>query len=310
MKQHEFEDIDTDTGTKNDNTDDTEISDDTDDSAPKMPLPEHLAELHARARTAVITFLVCLLPAAFFADPIITRIIHAASGYGIELVTQSPTEHLTVYMRFLVLLAAVLAAPVFMYQAWGFIRPGLYSEERQTAGIAFFFSVILLAMAVFLAIKWILPFLIQHGLQQPDTRAAWVLKSYMYFIFRVFLLTIFVCQIPMIAMILKNRDIPLKTLFIMVPLVLTLLFEDIFAIIILILFLGFILMMVFSLLQFSNALFLLDTLKSLFPKDADLSDHEPEDSENRDIDENISPVTDGEPSEADGPTAVDAAFKA
>ncbi|MCA9285752.1 MAG: twin-arginine translocase subunit TatC [Phycisphaerales bacterium] len=135
-----------------------------------MTFGDHLEELRRR----VILGVAVPLPLAFvlflFAEPIRTAMCAPlfealrTNDLPVQLQALSPIETLLLDMKLSLIFAVVLSAPWILWQAWMFVRPGLYSHERRfvylllpgsgvltLAGIALLYWVILplvLAMLV------------------------------------------------------------------------------------------------------------------------------------------------------------------
>jgi sec-independent protein translocase protein TatC len=101
----------------------------------EMGFLEHLEELRDRIIRALIAigvaFGICWYYSGqlfeFVARPI-TRIA------GANLVITDPTEAFTVYLKVAFVAALYLSGPFVLWQAWRFISPGLYKNERRYAG--------------------------------------------------------------------------------------------------------------------------------------------------------------------------------
>lgn len=97
-------------------------------------LLSHLVELRTRIMRMVITVLVLFVCLAPFADIIFTvtaEPLMARLPEGTSMIaTQVASPFLTPFK--LALAAAVfLAMPMLLYQAWAFVAPGLYKQERR-----------------------------------------------------------------------------------------------------------------------------------------------------------------------------------
>ena len=131
-----------------------------------VPLAQHLTELRARCLWAVALWLAVFIFFALFArdlyaivaDPLLRRL--PAGGGLIAVDVASP---FVAPLKLALWLSFFLAAPVFLYQLWMFIGPGLYPKERLFVlpllaatillfylGLAFVYYVVLpLALAFF-----------------------------------------------------------------------------------------------------------------------------------------------------------------
>src|SRR5690348_11091923 len=102
----------------------------------RMPLTAHLEELRwriVRALTAItIAFLVCYWFAdtlfAFLFRPLIALRANQPAAYGVGL-----TEAFFTKLKVAFVAALFAASPVVFFQAWRFVAPGLYQNEKRLA---------------------------------------------------------------------------------------------------------------------------------------------------------------------------------
>jgi len=127
-------------------SEDEDEDDGDDDGMVRMSFLQHLEELRNRLMRAVIGLVVVYLGALAFAPDLFGIVVapftRAALNLGQELkLTQlTPTEQFYImYIKVPLLAAIFVGAPWLMYQAWGFIAPGLYKRERRWA-VPFIFS--------------------------------------------------------------------------------------------------------------------------------------------------------------------------
>lgn len=93
-----------------------------------MPLMAHLTELRNRLIKAFVALIVTTIICAIFTPQILQFLI---APYGTVLQTIDPTENVSIYFRVAIMAGAVLAMPVFIYQLWKFVSPGLESKETR-----------------------------------------------------------------------------------------------------------------------------------------------------------------------------------
>ncbi|MGA5556441.1 twin-arginine translocase subunit TatC [Streptomyces lavendulocolor] len=118
------------------------------DDEGRMPLVDHLRELRNRLLKAVLAILVVTIVAAFFQKDIFEFLMKPIiSSVGCEggvvvqkngqlcavLKTDTLISPFTIALK-VALMAGVLAAtPVWLYQLWAFVAPGLHRHERRYA---------------------------------------------------------------------------------------------------------------------------------------------------------------------------------
>lgn len=141
-----------------------------------MTLMEHLTELRNRIIKSVLAIAVATV-VAFFLYPTITewltepycQVVKAdevGNPDACRLLVIDPLEPLTVRMTVSAYVGIALAVPVWLYQAWRFISPGLYANERKYGAAFVGLGVALFTLGAGLAF-WSLPraldFLIDIG---------------------------------------------------------------------------------------------------------------------------------------------------
>jgi sec-independent protein translocase protein TatC len=112
----------------------------------RMPLMDHLRELRSRLVKAALALLVGMIVALvfhtqtweFLTRPFCEAKIDGMTGcthYGHTLVVNSIFDPLFVQIKIAFYLALIATSPVWLYQLWAFIAPGLYSREKKWAYI-------------------------------------------------------------------------------------------------------------------------------------------------------------------------------
>ena len=135
-------------------------------------LLSHLVELRTRLFWmfgAVFLIFLALLPFSkmifnYVAAPLVSVVPNG------ELLALSPVSPLTATIALTFYIALFIAMPVILYQAWGFIAPGLYKNEKRFAFPLFATSVVLffvgMAFAYFVVFPLIFGFVSAFT---PDT---------------------------------------------------------------------------------------------------------------------------------------------
>lgn len=109
----------------------------------RMALSDHLRELRARILKIVLVLVVGLVVALFFFDPIFQLILRpyedAQRALGEDVSTQATINGaggpLMLHLKLCGLVAVVATSPLWLYQLWAFILPGLHSHERKWSRI-------------------------------------------------------------------------------------------------------------------------------------------------------------------------------
>jgi sec-independent protein translocase protein TatC len=131
----------------------------------RMTLAEHLRELRSRLVKSIlaiiaggavgIVFYNQILD--WFIDPFTAAVAKLrAEGLDATINFAGIADPFTVPLRLALLTGIVLAAPVWIYQAWAFVTPGLYRNERRWAAVAVLTSAPLFFAGVVLC-YWLMP---------------------------------------------------------------------------------------------------------------------------------------------------------
>jgi sec-independent protein translocase protein TatC len=117
----------------------------------RMPLVEHLRELRNRLAKGVLAIIIMMIVAAFFYESIInfftkpilqtigcdslfTDLAKQAKGSRCaNIVMMDLLGPFTLALKVSLVSGIILAAPVWLYQLWAFLAPGLHSKERKYA---------------------------------------------------------------------------------------------------------------------------------------------------------------------------------
>lgn len=100
----------------------------------EMPLTAHLEELRWRIVKALLAIVVGFLIAYIYADTLFAILIRpitlAAGDSTVKLIGTGVTEAFFTKLKVAFIAGIFLASPAILYQAWQFVAPGLYSEEK------------------------------------------------------------------------------------------------------------------------------------------------------------------------------------
>ncbi len=126
----------------------------------RMTLFEHLAELRRRVLYCAIAIVVTAIAGWFLYNPVLhfmtepyrTFYQHHKHLVTPDLVISSPTEGFTTRLKVSMYIGLALAAPVWLWQAWQFITPGLKQNEKRYAVPFVLSALTLFSMGVVTAI--------------------------------------------------------------------------------------------------------------------------------------------------------------
>ncbi|MFH9826094.1 twin-arginine translocase subunit TatC [Streptomyces bobili] len=116
----------------------------------RMPLAEHLRELRNRLAKALLAIVAVTIVAAFFykdiieffTNPILTAVgcdstfselAQQSSGNCARIVLNGLLTPFTLALKVSLMAGVIFASPVWLYQLWGFVAPGLHKHERKYA---------------------------------------------------------------------------------------------------------------------------------------------------------------------------------
>lgn len=118
-----------------------------------MALGEHLKELRRRFLISVLAVLACAVVGWLVYDPFVgflqDPVLRVAENHPDRLVGSSfssITDPFTVKLRLALMIGVVISAPIWLWQAWGFVTPGLTPRERRVA-IGYFAAAVPLFIA-------------------------------------------------------------------------------------------------------------------------------------------------------------------
>lgn len=130
-----------------------------------MPLTEHLSELRSRLVKSGIAILIGMVVGwiyypqlfAWLSAPFTDVVEQArAEGRDVTLALTGVADPFVLQLQVSAVAGLVLSAPVWLYQLWRFVTPGLHRNERRWALAFVAFATPLFAMGIALA-YWVLP---------------------------------------------------------------------------------------------------------------------------------------------------------
>lgn len=129
----------------------------------EITIMEHMEELRKRLFVVAIFFVAALFVGFYTAKPIIRAIQRSDLAESFTMNAFSPIDPLTVYLQMTFIVAAVIVSPIFLYQLWAFITPGLHESERKATlkyiPYAFILGIGGMAFAYFVLFPFIMNFM-------------------------------------------------------------------------------------------------------------------------------------------------------
>lgn len=165
----------------------------------RMPLTEHLRELRIRLVRSVLAIVIASIGAAFFYHQLFDLVTAPfdsvaddlrAKGYRVILNFKGVGDPFTFALKICAMAGIFIASPVWLYNLWGFVAPGLHRREKQY-GIAFVATSVPLFIGGAVLAYLFLPrgFALLFSFNPAPDRVANIvgLDDYLSFVLRMFL---------------------------------------------------------------------------------------------------------------------------
>ncbi len=129
-------------------------------TAGSMTLTEHLRELRSRLVKSILAIAVGMTVGWILYDPIFAVLSHPinqviaeaqARGQTVQVIVLGVGEAFTLKLKISAVVGLLIASPVWLYQLWRFVTPGLHKHERRSAYIFVAVSLPLFMCGVVLA---------------------------------------------------------------------------------------------------------------------------------------------------------------
>ncbi|WP_406289682.1 twin-arginine translocase subunit TatC [Embleya sp. NBC_00896] len=184
------------------------------DAEGRMPLMEHLRELRNRLVKALLAIIVVTIVAAFYYKDIGAFLVEPACGLknvkgtgstDCELLVQSGALGPFSMMLKLSLVSGIIAAsPIWLYQLWAFLAPGLHRHEKKYS-LAFVGVGVPLFLGGAYFSYWILPHTLEVLLEFTLTDASnqIQLDEYLNFVVRMVVVFGLACELPLVLIMLN-----------------------------------------------------------------------------------------------------------
>jgi sec-independent protein translocase protein TatC len=180
-----------------------------------MPLMEHLRELRNRLIKAVLAIILGMVVGWFFYKqafnfitgpfcriPIQNRVGCGPDGH--QLIVTGVFDPFFVKLKVAFVVGLIVSSPVWFYQLWAFIAPGLYTREKRWTFAFVGTAVPLFALGGFfayLAMSRGLRFLL--GLTPPDVRALITIDTYFGYAMAMLLIFGLAFELPLVLVVLN-----------------------------------------------------------------------------------------------------------
>lgn len=177
-----------------------------------QPLIAHLIELRDRTIRVLITVLVFFLGFIAFANDLYAYLaapLQSLLPEGSSMIATQVASPFLAPFKLALYLSVYCAAPVILYQLWGFIAPGLYQNEKRIAAPLLFSSIILfyagMAFAYFIVFPLVFGFFTTVG--PTGVTVMTDIDAYLSFVLKLFLAFGLAFEIPIATMLLIKAGV-------------------------------------------------------------------------------------------------------
>ena len=176
--------------------------------APEQSLTDHLGELRVRLIRSLYAIAIgsvaCWIARDRLFDVIRAPVAPYLARTSGKLVFLSPMDSFMAYVKIAIAGGFILACPVWLYQTWRFVAPGLYAREKKYAsvfigsGVALFLTGV--CFVYFLVLPMAFKFLLLFG--SEGTTAMLTIKDYLSFFVTTTLVFGAAFELPLILTLL------------------------------------------------------------------------------------------------------------
>ncbi|MDI2126658.1 twin-arginine translocase subunit TatC [Yinghuangia seranimata] len=182
-----------------------------------MPLMDHLRELRNRLVKALLAILVVTIVALFYYKDIAHFLVKPVCDLDVQGVGQSECSALvqkgvlspfSTMLKVSFVVGVVAAAPIWLYQLWAFLAPGLHKNEKRYS-----LSFVALGVPLFVAGAWFSYAILPHALEAllgftvAGANNQIDLDEYLDFLVRMVLVFGLACELPLILILMNFAGI-------------------------------------------------------------------------------------------------------
>ena len=173
----------------------------------KAPLIEHLIELRSRLLRSVVAVLVIFLGLYAFANDIylfVAQPLIALLPEGSQMIATEVASPFLAPFKLTLVAAVFIAVPYVLHQAWAFVAPGLYENEKALAIPILASSVLLFYAGAAFAYYVVFPLLFQFFTQTgpEDVAVMTDINAYLNFVLKLFFAFGVAFEIPIATFLL------------------------------------------------------------------------------------------------------------
>lgn len=176
---------------------------------PQLSLADHFEELRRRLGVSLAALLVAVAVSWTQADRLIWWLQRPVEPLLPQFAFFTPVEPLTAYVKLAVLAGVVLAMPVFLWQAWAFVRTALTRRERAFGVLFVGWGTVQFLLGAALAYGVLLPVSLRVLFQigEPVLEPVISIGAYVGFVTMLMIWTGLVFELPVVVFLLSRLGI-------------------------------------------------------------------------------------------------------
>ncbi len=179
---------------------------------PELPITDHLAELRTRIAWVIASWFTCAGASYAWAEEIFAFLLAPAlDALGSEASLQSlaPTEIFFTYIKCALLAGFILSLPMFFWQVWAFVAPGLYQGEKRFVLPFVFSSTLLFAGGSVFGYSIVFPIIFDFfsSFSSDFVVSAWTMREVFSLTTRLFLAFGIAFELPLLVFFLAIAGI-------------------------------------------------------------------------------------------------------
>jgi len=172
----------------------------------------HLIELRqrlVRALAVVLVFVLCLLPWAREIYAILAQPMLDAMPKGGQMIATDVIGPFLVPLKVTLLVGFVAALPYVLYQAWAFVAPGLYTNEKRLVLPLVITSFLLFLVGMAFAYFFVFPVIFKFMSSVAPEGVAWMtdIDKYFSFVLSTFIAFGVTFEVPVVVIVLVRAKV-------------------------------------------------------------------------------------------------------
>ncbi|RKQ30266.1 twin-arginine translocase subunit TatC [Oceanobacillus halophilus] len=176
----------------------------------EMSLVEHLTELRKRLIVVAAFFMVTMIAGFIVAPPMLTLISEYTLPNTVTWNVFSFTDGFMIYIKCALLVSILFTLPVFLYEVWAFIKPGLTEQEAKGTifyiPLSFFLFILGVSFSFLVLFPIVLEFMgsINQSIGVIETYG---ISQYFTFLFNIVFPVSIVFEMPVVVLFLSKLGI-------------------------------------------------------------------------------------------------------